>query len=75
VKVHPIYQNAIGFFDQITEIPLGFQKNYQNTLGLSEKLPKYPWRSAWSFHGPFWAFLILGFSILAFFDFGLLIIN
>jgi hypothetical protein len=50
-------------FGQIIEIPLGIWPNYQNTL----------LRSAWAFHGPFWAFSILGF--LGFSDFGFLIIN
>jgi hypothetical protein len=59
-----------------------FWSNYRNTLGLSEKLPKYPWAFGKITKIPLevgmvfsWAFLILGFSILVFFDFGLLIIN
>jgi hypothetical protein len=63
LKVHPIYQNAIGLFGQITEIPLGFWPNYQNTLGGRHGL----------FIGLFGLFEFWIFW--AFSDFGLLIIN
>jgi hypothetical protein len=43
-------------------MPLGFWPNYQNTLGLLEKLPKCPSKVGMGFS---WAFL--GFSILGFF--------
>jgi hypothetical protein len=51
-------------------MPLGFWPNYQNTLDLLVKLPKCPSKVGMGFS---WAFL--GFSIWAFFYFGLLIIN
>jgi hypothetical protein len=43
---------------------LGFWLNYQNTLGLLAKLPKYPFEIGM---GLFWLFGFWAFSILGFF--------
>jgi hypothetical protein len=53
LKVHPIYQNAIGLLAKLPKCPLAFGQ-----------IIKMPLQGR---HGPFWAFRILGFSILVFF--------